>query len=227
MRERRGFEVYLETAWARLLRTAWLLTGDWQRADDLVQTVLGRAYGRWPKLRQGDADAYLRAMMATTWLGWRRRRWRGEAPVKQTPQPDGPEPRDDIDPRRSEVKALARMPGPQWAVVVLRFHGDLTVVAAAYALGLSVGTVKSYTARAMATLRADARLRSVLTEDVSGLTRDYISGLLDSAIPAMPPRLQAPPHATIRRRARRRTAAMLGVAAAVAGILLAVGSNSH
>ena len=40
------FEEYVAVAWPRLLRSAWLLTGDWHRAEDLVQTVLARAYSR-------------------------------------------------------------------------------------------------------------------------------------------------------------------------------------
>ena len=53
------FEAYVAQAWPRLLRSAWLLTGDWHKAEDLVQTVLARAYGRWPKLRDGTPDAYM------------------------------------------------------------------------------------------------------------------------------------------------------------------------
>ena len=33
------FEEYVAPAWPRLRRSAWLPTGDWHRAEDLVQTV--------------------------------------------------------------------------------------------------------------------------------------------------------------------------------------------
>ena len=52
------FEAYVQAAWPRLLRSAWLLTGDWHRAEDLVQTVLTRAYPRWQRLRDNSPDAY-------------------------------------------------------------------------------------------------------------------------------------------------------------------------
>ena len=85
MTETNDFEAYVALAWGRLLRSAWLLTGDWHRAEDLVQTVLARAYGRWPRLRDGAPDAYLRAMLATTYLSWWRRKWRDEVPVEEPP----------------------------------------------------------------------------------------------------------------------------------------------
>jgi RNA polymerase sigma-70 factor (sigma-E family) len=159
------FEEYVAVAWPRLLRSAWLLTGDWHRAEDLVQTVLARAYSRWPRLRDGTPDAYLRAMLATTYLSWWRRRWRGEIPSSSLPDPAGASPHDGVELRHVVAEALARLPGRQRAVLMLRYHGDLTEAATAEALGLSVGTVKSYTARALATLRADDRLRAIVFEE--------------------------------------------------------------
>src|SRR5262245_66424195 len=85
----RDFEEYVAIAWPRLLRSAWLLTGDWHRAEDLVQTVLARAYGRWHRLRNDAPDAYLRAMLATTYLSWRRRKWRGEIRGERLPGAPG------------------------------------------------------------------------------------------------------------------------------------------
>jgi RNA polymerase sigma-70 factor (sigma-E family) len=155
------FEAYVGHAWPRLLRSAWLLTGDWHRAEDLVQTVLVRAYDRWPRLRDNAPDAYLRAMLATTYLSW----WRGEIPVERLPDRPGADWHHDVELRHLVGQALARLPHQQRAVLMLRFHGDFTEAATADALGLSVGTVKSYTARALATLRADERLRAIVTEE--------------------------------------------------------------
>jgi RNA polymerase sigma-70 factor (sigma-E family) len=165
MTDGEDFEAFVAQAWPRLLRSAWLLTGDWQRAEDLVQTVLARAYGRWSRIRDGAPEPYLRAMLATTYLSWWRRRWRGEIPVAQLPDQAGADAHGYVELRHAVGQALARLPGRQRAVLMLRFHGDLTEAATADALGLSVGTVKSYTARALATLRADARLRSVFVEE--------------------------------------------------------------
>lgn len=163
------FEAYVAVAWPRLLRSAWVLTGDWHRAEDLVQTVLARAYGRWPRLRDGAPDAYLRTMLATTYLTWWRRKARNEIPTD--PLPDGPHgPGQDahgrVELQEAMRRALLVLPRQQRAVVMLRFHADLTEVATARALNISVGTVKSYTARALAALRDDASLRGLLTEEL-------------------------------------------------------------
>ncbi len=161
------FDAYVTAAWPRLLRSAWLLTGDWHRAEDLVQTVLARAYGRWPRLRDKAPDAYLRTMLATTYLTWWRRRWRDEVPTD--PMPDrASDDRDvhaDVELQEGMRRALAALPRQQRAVLMLRFHADLTEAATAQALGIGVGTVKSYTARAIATLRVDPSLRVLLIEE--------------------------------------------------------------
>lgn len=162
-----GFEEYVSVAWPRLLRSAWLLTGDWHRAEDLVQTVLARAYGRWSRIGGDTPDAYLRAMLATTYLSWRRRRWRAEVPAATVPDRMRPDPIEGAEVRHVLATALSRLPHQQRAVLMLRFHADLTEAATAQALGIRVGTVKSYTARAIATLRADPVLRSAFVEEVN------------------------------------------------------------
>jgi RNA polymerase sigma-70 factor (sigma-E family) len=156
------FAQYVTAAWARLLRSAWLLTGDWHLAEDLLQTVLARAYGRWDRLRSGSPDAYLRAMLATTYLTWRRRRWRGELPSPAPAEQPGTDPHARVDLQESLRRALAALPRQQRAVLMLRYHADLTEAATADTLGIGVGTVKSYTARALATLRADPGLRELI-----------------------------------------------------------------
>jgi RNA polymerase sigma-70 factor (sigma-E family) len=156
------FAEYVTTAWTRLLRSAWLLTGDWHLADDLLQTVLARAHGRWPRLRSGAPDAYLRSMLATTYLSWRRRRWRGELPTRALPERAQADVNSQVDTQESVRRALAALPRQQRAVLMLRFHADLTEAATAEALGIGVGTVRSYTARALAALRADPGLREMV-----------------------------------------------------------------
>jgi DNA-directed RNA polymerase specialized sigma24 family protein len=106
-------------------------------------------------------------MLASTYVSWWRRRWRGEIPVDVMPDRAGGEEQGGVELRASVAQALRRLPPRQRAVLVLRFHGDLTEAGTARALGLSVGTVKSYTARAMETLRADPALRALLNEEAS------------------------------------------------------------
>jgi hypothetical protein len=51
--------------------------------------------------------------------------------------------------------AVRRLPPRQRAVIALRYLADLSESQTAAALGCSVGTVKGYTARALAALRVD------------------------------------------------------------------------
>jgi len=159
------FDAYVSVAWPRLLRSAWLLTGDWHQAEDLVQTVLARAHGRWSRLRHDAPDAYLRAMLATTYLSWWRRRWRGEVPTETLPEPTGGDEPERIAVQESVRAAMAALPRQQRAVLMLRFHADLTEAETARVLGIGLGTVKSYTFRALATLRTNESLRTLLTEE--------------------------------------------------------------
>ena len=62
-----------------LLRTAWLLTDDWGKAEDLVQTALVRSWPHWSRIAAaGTPEAYVRRVMVNKALDWRQRRWHGE-----------------------------------------------------------------------------------------------------------------------------------------------------
>jgi RNA polymerase sigma-70 factor (sigma-E family) len=143
-----------------LLRTAWLLTGDVGRAEDLVQTALLKCWPKWRRIsRMADIDGYVRAVMTTTYLSWWRRRWRGEVPTERLPEPTAA----TVDPghRDSLVRALARLPRGQRTAVVLRFAEDLSEAQTAEVMGCSVGTVKSQTSRALTALRADPAVQQL------------------------------------------------------------------
>lgn len=157
------FDRYVTDAWPRLLRSAWLLTGDWHLAEDILQTALAKTYTRWRRVRAGSADAYVRKVLATTYLSWWRRRWRAEVPTAELPErPAADTTSADTELRVTVTDALRRLPTRQRAVLMLRFHADLTESATARAMGVTVGTVKSHTARALATLRAEPHLRTLL-----------------------------------------------------------------
>ena len=104
--------------------------------------------------------------MLSTFLTWNRRRWRAEVPVAAVP--DGAAAGDafaDADRRRSVIDALRELPRRQRAVVVLRFLEDLTEAQTADALGCSVGTVKSQSAKALARLGSCPQLRGLLEDE--------------------------------------------------------------
>jgi RNA polymerase sigma-70 factor (sigma-E family) len=140
----------MESAWSRHLRLAMLLTGDRQRAEDLLQESLVKVYERWGRLhRLGDPHAYLRRVVVNTHTSWWHRR-RRENLVAEVPDRAAPPGFDaDVELKR----ALDELPPKQRAVVVLRLYEDLSERRTAETLGCSVGNVKSQYARALAKLR--------------------------------------------------------------------------
>jgi RNA polymerase sigma-70 factor (sigma-E family) len=162
-----GFVQFVEVRRRGLLRTAWLLTGDWALAEDLVQTALARSWPRWERIRRRDEpEFYVRRVMVNTWASWSRRRWRGEQPSATVP--DGQAPGDlaaEVSVRLAVRAALGSLTARQRAVLVLRVFDDLSEAQVAKMLGCSVGTVKSTMARAVARLREDPRLAELLDRE--------------------------------------------------------------
>jgi RNA polymerase sigma-70 factor (sigma-E family) len=168
MAEPGDFDRYVAAAWPRLMRSAWLLTHDWQLAEDLLQVALMKAAARWHRIRDGSPDGYVRRVLATTYLSWWRRRWRAEVPTARPPESAGPvDATAAVDLRTSLAAALATLPRQQRAVLMLRYHADLTETGTAAVLGISVGTVKSHTSRALAALRGRPEIRALLIEEGS------------------------------------------------------------
>lgn len=156
-----GFAEFVAARSGALLRTAWLLTGDAGRAEDLLQTALAATWRRWRiALAEGNPEAYVRRVLVTTYVSWWRRKWRGEVPTAFPPESaDRADPAAAAADRDAVRRALARLSRQQRAVVVLRYAEDLSVEETARLLGCSPGTVKVQAARALATLRADPTLR--------------------------------------------------------------------
>jgi RNA polymerase sigma-70 factor (sigma-E family) len=153
--DRSGFAEFVSACSPRLLRTAYLLTHDRGRAEDLLQTALTKTWLAWPRI-VGDPEPYVRRTLATTYISWWRLRSHHERPtpdVMDTVTPVG-----SSDERVDLWAALGRLPRRQRAVVVLRYWEDLPEAEVAAALGCSVGTVKSQASKALAKLRIDPRL---------------------------------------------------------------------
>jgi len=155
--DRAGYEEFVAARSPRLLRVAFLLTRDWALAEDLLQTALMKAWFAWSRL-DGEPEAYVRKIIATTYTSWRRRRWTGEVSHAEMPERAMPDGLAAVDDRFGLWPALGRLPKRQRAVLVLRFFEDLTEAQTAEALGISVGTVKSQASKALVKLRADAGL---------------------------------------------------------------------
>lgn len=159
MRRPEGFEEFVAAASPRLLRTAYLLTRDAGHAEDLLQTVLAKAWRSWRRVK-GDPEPYVRRIMVNTHATWWRRRWRGEEPAGELPESIGAPEQHAVDERDWLWQALGRLPSGQRAVLVLRFYEDLTEAQTADLLGCSVGTVKSQASKALAKLRLDETIRT-------------------------------------------------------------------
>ena len=169
MDEPDGFAEFVASRSRPLLRSAWLLTGDWALAEDLVQAALVATWLRWPRIVRRDApELYVRRVLVSTYLSWNRRRWRGELPAAQLPDaPVGDDLMAAADLRECLRLELVRLPPRQRTVVVLRYFDDLTEAQAAQILGCSVGTVKSQASRALAKLRQSPTIGAVLEGEVA------------------------------------------------------------
>jgi RNA polymerase sigma-70 factor (sigma-E family) len=159
------FDAFVAARSTALLRTAYLLTRDHGRAEDLVQTALAKAWFHWSRIESDNPEPYVRRILVTTYASWWRRRWTGEVPTEELPESPAPSGEDGLD----LWDALGRLPRRQRAVVVLRFYEDLSEAETARVMGTSPGTVKSQTSKALAKLRLDPALaiESLPTESAS------------------------------------------------------------
>ncbi len=149
----RDFEDYAAARMDRWRRTAYLLTRDWHRADDLVSVLVGKMYSGWRRIKAMDnVDAYAHRVLTNAWLDEHRRPWRRE---KLVPIPDSAliEPPTGVDDRQMLWQMLGALGKRQRAVIVLRFYLGYSVEETAEILGISAGTVKSQSARGLQTLR--------------------------------------------------------------------------
>jgi RNA polymerase sigma-70 factor (sigma-E family) len=126
-----------------LFRTAYLVIGDYQLAQDLLQESLIRVYGAWPRVRDvKNAEAYTRRTIVTTSISWRRRRSFHERPTSVLPEAVGADDTDRVGVCDELWAELHRLPPRQRAAVVLRFCEDLSEAETAELMGCSVGAVK-------------------------------------------------------------------------------------
>jgi RNA polymerase sigma-70 factor (sigma-E family) len=148
------FTAYLQARQGTLLRTAYLLTGDRHQAEDLVQTAFAKLYLAWDRVRDRESiDAYVRRILVNEHNSLWRRAWkRNERPTEVLPEAAVVDEYDDGTSSELWV-SVQTLPRKARAVLVLRYYEQLTEAETAEVLGISVGTVKSQTSRALATLR--------------------------------------------------------------------------
>ena len=134
-----------------LLATAYLLTGDRHRAEDLLQSALVKALRHWPRIRrQGTAEPYVRRILVNEHRSWWRARRNREVPVAELPERAalGADPAGLSD-RDAVWRALQQLPPRTRAVLVLRYWEDRSQAETAELLDCSAGTVKSLASRGL------------------------------------------------------------------------------
>jgi RNA polymerase sigma-70 factor (sigma-E family) len=149
-----AFHAFFEQHYAELARLAVLLTGDPDGADDLAADALVAMWRRWDRVRAAEHPvAYARGVVANLARSRIRSAVRERRRValfwsQRSERVDDPDVPAVLDLR----EALQRLPFRKRACVVLRHAFDLSERDTAAALGISVGTVKSQTSRAVAEL---------------------------------------------------------------------------
>lgn len=150
----REFREFVATHMERLRALAYITCGDWQLAEDAVATVLSKMYPRWQRIEQPAVYARQSVVRAAItekrrpW--WRRERVAGDA----MPEVGLADRTGHVDDRLHLHAALLRIPPGLRSVLVLRFIEGLSVAETAEALGRPEGTVKNYTSRGLAAMRA-------------------------------------------------------------------------
>ena len=150
----RAFSEFVTARSASLFRTAYLVVGDHQLAQDLLQESLVKTYVAWPRIRDvANAEAYVRRTVVTTAISWRRRRSFHEQPTDVVPEVEAPDQVDALATRDALWAKLQSLPPRQRAAIVLRYHEDLSEQQTAELMGCSVGTVKSQVSAGLRRLR--------------------------------------------------------------------------
>ena len=156
MAERRRDAEFTEYVTARtpwLRKVAYLLSGDWHRADDLVQTTITKLYTNWRRAGGVEnVDGYARTILVNTFLAEQRSMWSRRVLLRAADD-DPAATSPDVDAALDLRTALAALPPRQRATVVLRYYCDLSVEQTALAMDCSPGNVKSQTSRGIDALR--------------------------------------------------------------------------
>ena len=139
----------------RVFRLAVLMTGNVHVAEEVTAEVFAKVLPKWRSGGVTDPLAYLRRAVVNETRSRHRRR---EHEARVLARWDG-EPTVTTDPDRFALAqplfaALAQLPDRQRAVVVLRYHDDLSEAEVARTLGMAVGSVKSHGSRGLDRLRS-------------------------------------------------------------------------
>jgi len=159
------YRAFVDARYARLVRAAVLFGCRAQDAEDAVQDALIRCYGAWGRVSAADdRDAYVYRVLVNGIARSRRRKWHGEIPFQELPEPPptDDDPASTVSLSHSIRASLDRLGHEQRQVLVLRYFADLTEAQIATVLGIAPGTVKSRASRAIAALSEDESLGDLI-----------------------------------------------------------------
>ncbi|HEV3388595.1 MAG TPA: SigE family RNA polymerase sigma factor [Solirubrobacteraceae bacterium] len=160
-RRRADFDTFVAASTDSLMRTAYLIVGDLQDAEDLVQETLLKVAGRWHRVRRMEHPvAYARRILVNRALNDAGRRTRRRRELTGEALPDRFDDTDEplaFDAHDELLKVLATLPTRQRTAIVLRYFLDLPEAEVAAAMKCSLGTVKSTAARGLARLEQALR----------------------------------------------------------------------
>jgi RNA polymerase sigma-70 factor (sigma-E family) len=149
------FDDFARANMPSFLRFALVLTESRSDAEDLLQSCLARTLTHWSRVcRAGSPEQYVRRVMINAHNSALRRAFRRrEITMTTPPEPDFAENTASVEDRAVLLVALATLTRAQRAVVILRYVEDRSEAECAEILGVTVGTVKSQTHKALARLR--------------------------------------------------------------------------
>jgi RNA polymerase sigma-70 factor (sigma-E family) len=136
-----------------LTRLAFIMLGDRQAAEDVVQEAFCGLYRAWDRLAdRNNVLGYLRVSVLNGCRSNLRRSRRAPRALAIPPAASAEADALAGEEQRAAVAALRRLPPRQREALVLRYFAELPEQETALAMGVSRGTVKSTTARALTAL---------------------------------------------------------------------------
>jgi RNA polymerase sigma-70 factor (ECF subfamily) len=144
----------------RLRRFAFALTGDKDKADDLVQDTCERALAHLDQWKPGTSlDSWMYRIAQNIWVDHHRgRRSRGEAgqldELENVPGLDGRRVTESRLTLAAVNEGIARLPADQQVLIAMVCVEGIPYKEAASILGIPIGTVMSRLSRARQTLYA-------------------------------------------------------------------------
>jgi RNA polymerase sigma-70 factor (sigma-E family) len=181
------FDEFVREVSPRLLRTAYLLCGGQDVAEDLVQEALERACRKWHRISVTELpEAYVRRIV----VNLANDRWRGISRLRESEQAlaaQRTDPGDEygrLDLRDQLTVLLADLPIRMRTIIVLRYFHDMDDARIADVLGITQSSVRSQLHRGLARLRAAVQEADAAESDPADGARTRAEASVSALLPA-------------------------------------------